>query len=142
MRFERRDPFFVEAGGHRLRAQWIGTPESSDAETLVFLHEGLGSIGQWRGFPDALCAATGSPGLMFERWGYGASDRLSLPRPIDYMRIEAEDVLPGVLGPALQPTMVVPRCKRGGLLHSTRPDVVRPQCSPPPRGAATSRPRY
>ena len=26
------------------------------APTIVFLHEGLGSAGLWRDFPDALCA--------------------------------------------------------------------------------------
>jgi pimeloyl-ACP methyl ester carboxylesterase len=97
MRLERHDPFFVAAGGHRLRAQRIGPPAEGDGATLVFLHEGLGSIGQWRGFPDALCAAADLPGLMYERWGFGGSDPLVLPRPTDYLRIEAETALPDVL---------------------------------------------
>jgi len=91
------EPFFIEAAGHRLRAQWIGAPEAAPGGTLVFLHEGLGSIPQWRDFPEAVCRAAGRRGLVFERWGFGGSDRLVLPRPRDYLNIEAEEVLPEVL---------------------------------------------
>jgi pimeloyl-ACP methyl ester carboxylesterase len=90
------DDVFVKAAGHRLRAKRIGEARR-DLPTLVFLHEGLGSIPQWRDFPDALCAATGCPGLVYERWGYGGSDPLVLPRPDDFLEREAEQVLPEVL---------------------------------------------
>ena len=90
-------PFTIEAGGHRLRAQWVAGPAEAGATALVFLHEGLGSIGQWRGFPAELCRATGLPGLIYERWGFGGSDRLELPRPTDYLAVEAERALPEVL---------------------------------------------
>ena len=89
--------FHVEAAGHRLRAQWIRPDPAPDEPALVFLHEGLGSIPQWRGFPKDLCRATGFPGLVYERWGYGGSDRLVLPRPKDYLNREAEQALPEVL---------------------------------------------
>ena len=89
--------FFIEAAGHRLRAQRIGAVDGDDTPTLVFLHEGLGSIGQWRGVPEHLCRMTGLPGLVYERWGHGESDRLVLPRPKDYMTREAEAALPEVL---------------------------------------------
>ena len=35
----------LDAAGHRLAARWLG-PSAESAPTLVFLHEGLGSIGQ------------------------------------------------------------------------------------------------
>lgn len=89
--------FHVTAAGHRLRAQWIGEPVARNERALVFLHEGLGSIPQWRGFPAALCRATGLPGLLYERWGFGGSEALELPRPKDYLSREAEDALPQVL---------------------------------------------
>jgi pimeloyl-ACP methyl ester carboxylesterase len=91
------DPFFFEAAGHRLRTQWIGAPEAATHGAVVFLHEGLGSIPQWKGFPEAVCRATGRRGLVYERWGFGGSERLVLPRPRDYLNIEAETVLPEVL---------------------------------------------
>jgi pimeloyl-ACP methyl ester carboxylesterase len=91
-----QDFFFITAGGHRLRAIRVGdgTP---DLPILVFLHEGLGSIPQWRDFPETLCRVTGCRGLVYERLGYGGSDRASLPRPDDFLEREAEQVLPAVL---------------------------------------------
>src|SRR5581483_1820122 len=43
---------------------------------LVFLHEGLGSIRQWRDFPAKLSEAAGLPALVYDRYGYGQSDVL------------------------------------------------------------------
>jgi len=91
------DSFTIEAAGHRLRALRIGEAAAPDVPTLVFLHEGLGSIGQWRGVPEDLCRLTGLPGLVYERWGFGQSEKLKLPRPTDYMTREAEQALPDVL---------------------------------------------
>jgi pimeloyl-ACP methyl ester carboxylesterase len=78
---------FVTVQGHRLEAQWIG-PRPAEAPTLVFLHEGLGCVGMWRGFPAALAEATGCGALVYSRVGYGASDPVTLPRPLDYMEAE------------------------------------------------------
>ena len=89
----------VTAAGHRLRARWLRpeTVPAADAPTLVFLHEGLGSIAQWKDFPADLVAATGLTGLVYERWGFGGSEPLVLPRPSDYLHREAEEALPEVL---------------------------------------------
>ena len=69
------------------------------APTVVFLHEGLGSVSLWRDFPDRLAAETGLPALIYSRRGYGQSDPLPPPyhRPDDYLFIEALEVLPAVL---------------------------------------------
>jgi pimeloyl-ACP methyl ester carboxylesterase len=64
---------------------------------LVFLHEGLGSLELWRGFPHQVCAATGRRGLVFSRHGYGRSAPISAPREPDYMHREALVVLPELL---------------------------------------------
>ena len=89
--------FHVTAARRRLRAQWVGGPRRADGRCLVFLHEGLGGIPQWRGFPAALCRTTGLPGLVYERWGFGGSEALVLPRPKDHLTREAEDALPDLL---------------------------------------------
>lgn len=68
--------------------------------TLVFLHEALGSIGQWKAFPEDLAAACALPGLVYERQGHGGSAPLTLPRDKAYLRHEAETVLPAVLAAA------------------------------------------
>jgi pimeloyl-ACP methyl ester carboxylesterase len=62
---------------------------------LVFLHEGLGSIGLWRSFPEDVRRATGARELLvYSRQGYGHSAPASLPRPVSYMHDEADGVLP------------------------------------------------
>ena len=89
----------LNAGGKSLEyAAW--GPEPSAAPTLVLLHEGLGSVAQWRNFPQQLVDATGFGVLVYSRAGYGASDRVELPRPLDYMTREATGVLKEVLDTA------------------------------------------
>jgi pimeloyl-ACP methyl ester carboxylesterase len=51
----------------------------------------------WRDFPDRLASATGCGALVYSRLGYGASDPLRGPRPVDFMHDEALDVLPAVI---------------------------------------------
>lgn len=63
----------------------------------MFLHEGLGSITRWRDFPAALCGRIGWGGLIYNRQGYGGSDPLRPPLPLQFMHREALDVLPRVL---------------------------------------------
>ena len=68
--------------------------------TLVFLHEGLGCIELWRDFPENLCDALGLNGLVYSRQGYGASDPIPLPRPMDFMHQEAINVISPILNEA------------------------------------------
>ncbi len=70
------------------------------APTLIFLHEGLGCIDMWRDFPEKLVQLTGCPALVYSRRGYGRSQPCELPRPLNYMHIEAMDVLPQLLAAA------------------------------------------
>jgi pimeloyl-ACP methyl ester carboxylesterase len=64
---------------------------------LVFLHEGLGSVALWKDFPELVAEATGCSALVYSRYGYGKSDRLTQPRAVDYMHQEALEALPEVL---------------------------------------------
>jgi len=89
-------PRFLDIDGRRLEARGFGPPPN-EAPTLALLHEGLGCLSLWRDFPEKLAASTGLGVLAYSRFGYGASDTISLPRPLDYMTREAVDVLPRVL---------------------------------------------
>ncbi len=82
-----------------LETAWCG-PSPAEAPTLVLLHEGLGSVGLWRGFPASLQAATGCGVFAYSRFGYGRSDSVALPRALSYMHDEARDVLGRVLDAA------------------------------------------
>ena len=65
--------------------------------TIVFLHEGLGSVSMWRDFPSQVCAATGCAGVVYSRQGYGQSSPAARPLPPTYMHHQAWDVLPALL---------------------------------------------
>jgi pimeloyl-ACP methyl ester carboxylesterase len=83
---------FIDVGEHRLEFARI----AGDARrpTLVFLHEGLGSLAMWRDFPAKLARATGAPAIVYSRYGYGGSDPLTAPREVRYMHEEALVTLP------------------------------------------------
>ncbi len=89
---------FVQTHGARLRVERI-MPRHADrrAAPLVFLHEGLGCIELWRNFPEHLCEATGRPGVVYDRRGYGGSSPLDGNWPPDYQETEAAVFLPAVL---------------------------------------------
>ena len=66
--------------------------------TLVFLHEGLGSIRQWRDFPQRVAEATGCAAVLYDRYGYGRSDVLIEDRVgVRFMHDEALIALPQLL---------------------------------------------
>jgi pimeloyl-ACP methyl ester carboxylesterase len=93
---------FLQAGGHRLeyqihRPSGLCDPDAASRPTLVFLHEGLGSVALWKQFPRQAAEATGCPALVYSRYGYGKSDKLTESRKIDYMHREALDVLPAIV---------------------------------------------
>ena len=83
-------------GASDLEYRMIG-PAPEDAPTIVMLHEGLGSAGLWGDFPEKLQAATSTGVFVYSRAGYGASTPAKLPRPLDYMHVEALEVLPRLL---------------------------------------------
>lgn len=83
-------------GDAQLEYRMIG-PMPDKAPTIVMLHEGLGSVGLWGDFPDRLQAASGAGVFVYSRAGYGRSSKAQLPRPLNFMEIEALDVLPKVL---------------------------------------------
>jgi pimeloyl-ACP methyl ester carboxylesterase len=65
--------------------------------TLVFLHEGLGSVALWRDFPSKVARRLAAPALIYSRFGYGQSDGLGAKRAPRFMHEEALDVLPRLL---------------------------------------------
>ena len=88
---------FVDCAGHSLEVEWVGEA-GANAPALVFLHEGLGSIRQWRDFPAQVARATGRRALVYSRYGYGQSDVLREDRAgVDFMHREALEALPALL---------------------------------------------
>ena len=86
---------WIEAGGSRLEV--LELAGSEDAQPLVLLHEGLGSVGRWRDFPAALQRATGRRLIAFSRAGHGRSGPPRTPRTPAFVAEEALEVLPELL---------------------------------------------
>lgn len=92
--------FDVSAAGCRLRVKRIepeSVSDSMDKPTLVFLHEGLGCIEMWRNFPETLCKSAGCYGLLYDRKGYGESEKYEEPWPVNYLQKESLLYLPALL---------------------------------------------
>src|SRR5271168_355468 len=87
---------FVKIDGRRLDYERIDGSAPA-VPTLVFLHEGLGSVALWRDFPARVAAATGCAALVYSRYGYGSSENLAAPRGVGYMHEEALETLPALL---------------------------------------------
>jgi pimeloyl-ACP methyl ester carboxylesterase len=75
----------IQLSDTQLEVLQIAGPAQGQGKTLVFLHEGLGSVAMWRDWPARLCHQLGCAGLVYSRRGYGQSD------PV-----------PGVRGPSIQ----------------------------------------
>lgn len=97
LKWQDQNSEMLTAGGKALEYACFG-PSPDEAPTIVMLHEGLGCLALWRDFPKKLADATGFGVFVYSRAGYGQSDLVDLPRPLDYMTREAMDVLPDVLG--------------------------------------------
>jgi pimeloyl-ACP methyl ester carboxylesterase len=82
----------------KMEYQWVGASRS-EQPVVVFLHEGLGSIALWKGFPEKFCLDHGLAGLVFSRYGYGQSTpRPAAERwPVGFMHEQAHEVLPAFL---------------------------------------------
>jgi pimeloyl-ACP methyl ester carboxylesterase len=89
----------ISAAGHRLECTWIEGARGGGANpTLVFLHEGLGSIRQWRDFPQKVARAAGCRALVYDRYGYGNSEVLREARVgVEFMHDAALNELPELL---------------------------------------------
>ncbi|HRD75523.1 MAG TPA: alpha/beta hydrolase [Hyphomicrobiaceae bacterium] len=85
----------VDIDGHSIEVRTI--PGDASLATLVFLHEGLGSVALWRDFPDKVSRQLRAPAVIYSRVGYGQSSGLCGPRSPDFMHREALDVLPKLL---------------------------------------------
>ena len=91
----RLDAEFARLDGHQLDLRVMGP--AGRVPSLVFLHEGRGSVDLWRASPGAVVEATGERAVTYSRYGHGWSDVQREPRPVDFMDHEAFVVLPELI---------------------------------------------
>ncbi len=120
-----RDVAF-SAEGRRLEGRVVLPRVGADAKTaIVLLHEGLGCVALWRDFPLRVAEATGRTVVVYSRAGYGASEPVPLPRPLDYMQEEGRRALGPVLDQAGVREAVLVGHSDGGsiaLVHAAEAD--------------------
>ncbi|MGM0423574.1 MAG: alpha/beta fold hydrolase [Thermodesulfobacteriota bacterium] len=90
--------FFLSMHQARIKVRSMGNP--GQGPVLLFLHEALGCIDMWKGFPEELCQATGLPGVAYDRLGHGCSSALPGPmgpRSLDYLEKESRVWLPEII---------------------------------------------
>lgn len=89
----------VAVGGLALEVRDVPAgPAAAGQPPLVFLHEGLGSLGLWRDVPDRVRAACGGPRtVVYSRHGYGRSAPPAAAPGVRYLHHEAHGVLPDLL---------------------------------------------
>ncbi len=89
---------FCKVDGHQIHYKLLDREGFEKGRPiLVFLHEGLGSIAQWKDYPEEISTAAHLPALVYDRYGYGFSDALQEKRTSDYLWEEARSGLPGLL---------------------------------------------
>lgn len=84
----------VEVPGGRVEYEEL--PGDPALAPLLFLHEGLGSVGLWRGFPQRIATATGRRAVAYSRLGHGWSDLPPAKREPRFMHEEAAAVVPAL----------------------------------------------
>ncbi len=82
----------LELGGGRV--EYDDVPGDPDRAPLLFLHEGLGSVGLWRGFHRRIAEASGRRAVAYSRLGHGYSDLPPARRRPSFMSEEAAGPVP------------------------------------------------
>jgi pimeloyl-ACP methyl ester carboxylesterase len=109
--------------GKKLRIQAYHAGFAANRPSIVFLHEALGSVAQWRDFPQKIADSTGFNVFAYDRLGHGMSDGFLQKRELDYLQIEAWEVLPAMLAQLGIETPIVYGHSDGGsiaLLYAAR----------------------
>lgn len=82
-------------GGQVYVKKWI--PDTNeDSLPLILLHNSLGSVGQWRDFPEHLCSALSRRIIAYDRLGFGKSDSRETLPTIAFIDEEATRFFPAI----------------------------------------------
>lgn len=84
----------LELDGHRV--EYDDVPGDPGRAPLLFLHEGLGSVGLWRGFHRRIAEASGRRAVAYSRLGHGFSDPPPAGREPSFMSEEASGPVPAL----------------------------------------------
>lgn len=94
MSTEARDSSVPVPGGSVFVRRWIAAP--SERSPIVLLHDSLGSVEQWRDFPEALSLATNREVIAYDRLGFGQSTPRAQRPSVDFVTEEAARFFPSL----------------------------------------------
>jgi len=81
---------WIDAPGGRLFARrWTPSADGGAAAPLLLLHDSLGCVELWRGFPLALARASGRSVIAYDRLGFGRSGARQGKLPVGFIDDEA-----------------------------------------------------
>lgn len=89
------DHYVAVPGGEVFVRTW--QPAGERGAPLLLLHDSLGSVAQWRDWPDLLARACGRRVIAYDRLGFGASSVQQQPLGPDFIADQAQSVAPAVL---------------------------------------------
>ncbi len=88
---------YIDIQDTTLFYQWRYAETQNEETTLIFLHDALGSVDQWKNFPQLIAQKTGLTALIYDRQGHGKSEALTGKRTKEYLHIEALEILPQLI---------------------------------------------
>ena len=88
---------FISVNNHQIFTRFYSEIFDETQPTIVFLHEALGSVAQWRDVPKKVAETIGFNAFAFDRLGHGLSNPMVKKRNIDYLQHEAWEMTPSVL---------------------------------------------
>lgn len=88
------DSFVMVPGGRVFVRRWSAGHDKRPP--IVMLHDSLGSVEQWRDFPDTLAAAASAQVIAYDRLGFGRSTPRSRPPSLDFVSDEAVTFFPSM----------------------------------------------
>lgn len=88
------DSFVEVPGGSVFVRRW--SADRSERPPIIILHDSLGSVEQWRDFPDALAAATSRHVIAYDRLGFGRSTHRPQRPAVDFISDEAITFFPPI----------------------------------------------
>ncbi len=80
--------------GRLYARRWEPTEDTGARAPILLFHESLGSVAQWREFPDYLAKETQREVIAYDRLGFGRSDARTEPMESDLMASEANVYFP------------------------------------------------
>jgi pimeloyl-ACP methyl ester carboxylesterase len=87
-------PIGIEEGRLFAKTWTPQAPEAGRLAPVLLFHDSLGCVELWRGFPKHLASATGRRIIAYDRLGFGRSDPYPGRLDSDFIRREAQHVVP------------------------------------------------